>query len=256
MIKFNHSYFFMANKKLLLVLPSILALALVVGTVVLADENPELEVNENTGEVGDVNDIDLKDVPADHGWFNMLGTITAVNPASQTIAVNGVTVDVSEAKIVGFRWKKFVSAVSGAESNVKPFKEWWRHWTLDELKEGDRVRVGGRVEDGSLKAKLVVVRAFRIAERLRSCTVDDDCSYLLPPGAEGKLQAKCVESRCRLVPTGGQVGEEEEESGATTVGPVTPRPHGLQEIQSRLQEILERIREIQSKLGAMVGGAF
>lgn len=204
---------------------------------VLANE----EAGDDT-EVEDVNKVDLKDVSPDEGRFGLIGTVTAVDAENHTIAVNGVAVDVSEAKIVGWRWKKL------AEGTGRPWKEWWRDWTEEELKVGDKVRVGGRIEDGNLIARLVVLRAFRILERIRQCEVDTDCPVISLPSLQDKFEMKCVESRCKMVKkeTGSTTEEGEEEIGVSSGG----RARSLENIQQKIQEILQRIKELQSRMGS------
>lgn len=236
----------MENRKLfsfgLLAAAALTAFALVlVSNLVLAEDEG------SATEVEDVNEVEFTEVPSDVGKFGLIGTITAVNAEEKTIAVNGVTVDVSEAKIVGWRWKKLAE-----NTTVKPWKEWWQDWTKEDLKVGDKVRVGGKIQNGKLIAKLVVLHAWRIAEKVKQCEVDTDC-LAVPTHLQDKFEMKCVESKCKLVKMLPEAEEEEEEEEEEEVG--TTRAKGLQEVHKRIQEILERIKDIQSRIGTAVGSA-
>jgi hypothetical protein len=218
-----------------------LGMALLVGSRVLAeDENEGKGVTEE--QVTEVNNVSFNQVDPNVGKFGMIGTITAVSSQDKTIAVNGVTVDVSGARLVGWRWKQLMGSLE------KPWKDWWKDWSLDELKVGDKVRVGGTVEGGKLMAKWVVLHAFRIVEKVKQCTVNTDCPT--PPSG---MEFRCVENKCKLKRIGG------EEAGATTtkpsgtIGPVKPQVQ-FQSIQEKLNEILQKIQELQSKLGTVTSG--
>ena len=111
------------------------------GDYVLAeDENATTtDDDEDEEEVDNVDDVNVNALASARGVFKLLGRVTAVNAASSTstLAVNGVAVDASGAKI---------RRGSGR--------------ALESVKVGDRVVVSGTIENGVLLAKKVVVRGF------------------------------------------------------------------------------------------------
>lgn len=148
------------------------------------DENEEeQEPEEEEEDVDDVikdvekklNKLPVKDLPV-VGRFVLVGKLTAVNVAQKTVAVNGVEVDVSEARIRGGLVKD-----------------------IGDLKVGSKVVAVGLVKDGVLSAKKLTVRGIPavVSEKIE------------------KLRA---------------------------------------EINKRIQEILEQIRELQKKLNERMGG--
>lgn len=108
------------------------------GPMVFANDDTTTSTNATTTEnVEDVSAVNVNALPANQGKFELKGTISAVNASSTTVSVNGLAVNVANAKIV--------------RGNSR---------TLADVQAGDRVEMSGRIESGALYASRVVVKGF------------------------------------------------------------------------------------------------
>ncbi|MBI2011033.1 MAG: hypothetical protein HYS89_02270 [Candidatus Colwellbacteria bacterium] len=98
------------------------------------EEDEDENEDEDEDEIEDITEVELRDIPLRFGKFELGGTVTATDTTASTITVNGLAVNTSGARI--HRGKDTA---------------------LSSVLVGDRIRMSGMIENGTLVAERVAV---------------------------------------------------------------------------------------------------